>query len=526
VPGTLPPTSGDNAVAQEAVYDTTWSVPRCANTGSSCDSLSLLNGKGNMVNGQEPNASNTNKSGPVCNDGNSGSYHSDESIDQITVTAGDLDASGNPSPSGDFIVEGGRAYVTVKLWCWGTGASDRADLYLSSTASSPDWQLLTTITCPGGGAQTIRHAFDVPSGNVQSIRVNFRYGGTNPSTCSNGGYDDHDDLVFAVKSSSGTPPPAPSPPTGGPSGPQTATFDESLEAPKCSYGSRCDSGDLLNGRALMINGNEPNTPNTLNECSDGSVGTYHSDESVDKIVVSRADGGSGDFTEGDEVTITATVFCYSSGSSNYIDFYYAQNANSPAWMTIAIRENCPGGQVQTVSRNLVLQSAGLQAVRVNLMYGIGSAGTNKCTSGNYDDTDDLVISVRPNAIASINESGQDKAETDVEKQGAIVEVQHDKRADDAVAALVQLNGSIRAANAEDESSKKSKKSKSDKEAVVSANAISATSKYVCQTHKPFDASICANGVAEDNKCSYTGQSCGRKGKLCYFAECADSEGAD
>ena len=312
----------------------------------------------------------------------------------------------------------------------------------------------------------------------------------------------------------------------GPSGPQTATFDESLEAPKCSYGSRCDSGDLLNGRALMINGNEPNTPNTLNECSDGSVGTYHSDESVDKIVVSRADGGSGDFTEGDEVTITATVFCYSSGSSNYIDFYYAQNANSPAWMTIAIRENCPGGQVQTVSRNLVLQSAGLQAVRVNLMYGTGSAGTNKCTSGYYDDTDDLVISVRPNAIASINESGKDKAKTDVEKQGAIVEVQHDKRADDAVAALVQLNGSIRAANAEDESSKKSKKSKSDKEAVVSANAISATSKYVCQTHKPFDASICANGVAEDNKCSYTGQSCGRKGKLCYFAECADSEGAD
>jgi hypothetical protein len=276
----------------------------------------------------------------------------------------------------------------------------------------------------------------------------------------------------------------------------------------------------------MINGNEPNTPNTLNECSDGSVGTYHSDESVDKIVVSRADGGSGDFTEGDEVTITATVFCWSSGSSDYIDFYYAQNANSPAWMTIAIRERCPGGQVQTVSRNLVLQSAGLQAVRVNLMYGTGSAGTNKCTSGNYDDTDDLVISVRPNAIASINESGKDKAKKDVEKQGAIVEVQHDKRADDVAAALVQLNGSIRAANAEDESSKKSKKSKSDKEAVVSANAISATSKYVCQKHKPFDANICASGVAKDNKCSSHGQSCGRKGKQCYFAECADYKGAD
>ena len=178
------------------------------------------------------------------------------------------------------------------------------------------------------------------------------------------------------------------------SGPQTATFDESLEAPKCSYGSRCDSGDLLNGRALMINGNEPNTPNTLNTCNDGNSGSYHNDESIDKIVVTRTDGGSGDLTEGDEVTITATVWCWSSGSSDYIDFYYASNAANPVWTQIGARQICPGGQAQTVSRNFVLPSGGLQAVRVNLMYGSGTAGLNKCTSGSYDDTDDLVISVK------------------------------------------------------------------------------------------------------------------------------------
>ncbi len=259
------------AVAQEAVYDTNFEVPRCTNTGSSCDSLSLLDGKGRMVNGHEPHASITNKFGQGCNDGNDGSYHSDESIDRITVTAGDLDldtsASGNPVPSGDFIAEGGRAYVTVKLWCWGSGASDNADLYLSSDTSSPDWQTLTTITCPSGGSQTIRHrhAFDVLSGADQSIRVNFRYGGS-PSTCSNGNFDDHDELIFAVKSSSGTPPPppTPSPPTGVPSGPQTASYDEGLKAPKCSSGSSCDSVGLLNGRAAINNCNEPNAPNTLN----------------------------------------------------------------------------------------------------------------------------------------------------------------------------------------------------------------------------------------------------------------------
>jgi len=269
VPVTPPPTSGDDAVAQDAVYDSAYGVPRCANAGSSCDSLALLDGKGSMTNGPETNASNTNKFGQACNDGNSGSYHSDESIDQITVTAGDLDAVGNPLPSGDFIVEGGRAYVTVKLWCWSSGASDHADLFLSSDASSPDWQSLTTITCPGGGAQTIRHAFDVPSGANQSIRVNFRYHGS-PSTCSSGSYDDHDDLIFAVKSASGTPPPTPAPtlpptpipPTGGPSGPQTASYDSGLGAPKCSYGSSCDSVGLLDGRGTITNGNELNTPNT------------------------------------------------------------------------------------------------------------------------------------------------------------------------------------------------------------------------------------------------------------------------
>ncbi len=95
--------------------------------------------------------------------------------------------------------------------------------------------------------------------------------------------------------------------TGGPSGPQKASYDAGLGVPKCSFGSRCDSVGLLKGRGKFKKGSEPNRPNTLNTCSDGNDGSYHSDESIDKIIVSRADGGSGDFTEGDKVTITANV---------------------------------------------------------------------------------------------------------------------------------------------------------------------------------------------------------------------------
>lgn len=192
VPVTPAPTSGDTAEAQVAVFDSVHGVPRCANEGKSCDSGDLLDGRGTKGpdGGTEPNLSNTNKSGNTCIDGNSGAYHVDESIDQITVTAGDLDENGNPLPSGDFITEGGRAYVTVKLWCWSTGSSDNADVYLASDPSIPDYQFLATIPCPGGGEQTIRQAFDVPSGTNQAmIRVNFRYNGSE-STCSNGNWDD------------------------------------------------------------------------------------------------------------------------------------------------------------------------------------------------------------------------------------------------------------------------------------------------------------------------------------------------
>ena len=503
--------------------------------GSSCDSLGLLNGRGTITNGTEPNLSNTNKNGLVCNDGNSGAYHSDESIDQITVTAGDLDAEGNPLPSGDFIVEGGRAFVTVKVWCWGTGASDTADIFLTSEASSPDWQPLASITCPGGGEQTIKHAFDVPSGTNQSIRVNFRYSGS-PSTCSNGSYDDHDDLIFTVKANpnDGTPPPTPSPtptPTGGPSGPQTAAYDSGLGAPKCSHGSSCDSVGLLNGRGAIENGNEPNQPNTLNACTDGNSGSYHSDESIDNIVVTRADGGDGDLTEGDEVTITATVWCWSAGTNDYIDFYYASNANSPVWNQIGARQTCPGGQAQTVSRNFVLPSGGLQAVRVNLMYGSGTPGTNKCTAGGYDDTDDLVISVKPNAIAASMAAPPSKHD---DVQGAIDVVEKDNSAviaDEEAKKLKDLNASTEKPDVDDDGDddkKGGKKKKGDKDEDDEAEdrGVSGGSMYVCSKKRPLDETICEDGDEADDTCSYEGQECGKKGKnTCWFASCDGDEEA-
>jgi hypothetical protein len=412
---------GDIVELQNAVFDTEYRVPRCTSPGSVCDSQGLLNGKGTIANGVEANHSNTNAKGSTCSDGNAGSYHVDESIDQITVTAGDIDeATGTPIPSGNFIVEGGRAYVSVKVWCWSSGASDTADIYHTNDAANPNWKHLVSITCPGGGEQLLRHAFDVPHGILnQMIRVNFRYLGSQ-SSCSNGGYDDHDDLGFTVKRGSG---------------PQTATFHQALRIPKCSAGSSCDSGDLLDGRGPHgpNNGPEQNQPNTLNSaCTDGISGAYHVDESVDKIIVSSASGG--DLTEGEIAIITATVWCWGDGTSDSADFYYASDASNPVWTSIG-RTPCPGGGKQTLAMSYTLPQGAIQAVRVNFMYLAGTPGPDKCVSGDWDDTDDLAITVKSKSnpvslrgfVAVPNKSVHEQgAVTDESIRGA-AEIEADKK---------------------------------------------------------------------------------------------------
>jgi hypothetical protein len=175
-------------------------------------------------------------------------------------------------------------------------------------------------------------------------------------------------------------------PPGG--GPQTATYDATLKAPKCAtVGSSCDSGpSLLLGRDAK--GPEPNQPNTVNtSCADGTSGTFHSDESNDRIKVATVDGTS--FAAGKAVRIDATVWAWTTPSADHLDLYYAANAASPAW-TFLTTLNPTAAGAQTLSATYTLPSGSLQAVRVQFRYQ-GSASA--CTSGGYNDRDDLVFAV-------------------------------------------------------------------------------------------------------------------------------------
>ena len=169
----------------------------------------------------------------------------------------------------------------------------------------------------------------------------------------------------------------------------TAAYDATLKAPKCAQlGSSCDSGpSLLLGRSTL--GPEPNQPNTINSaCTDGASGTFHSDESNDRLKVFTTDGSN--FAPGKTVTVQATVWAYSTFSSDKLDLYYAPNASSPVWTLIATLSPTVAGS-QVLSANYTLPSGGsLQAVRANFRYQ-GSASS--CSTGAYDDHDDLVFAV-------------------------------------------------------------------------------------------------------------------------------------
>lgn len=65
---------------------------------------------------------------------------------------------------------------------------------------------------------------------------------------------------------------------------------------------------------------EPNGPNTLDACTDGSAGVYERDESIEALTIVSTDGGV--LKAGGKARIVAHVFTYKTGADNAADFYY------------------------------------------------------------------------------------------------------------------------------------------------------------------------------------------------------------
>jgi hypothetical protein len=180
--------------------------------------------------------------------------------------------------------------------------------------------------------------------------------------------------------------------------PGNAVYNATLRVPFCGgAGSYCDSGGLLRGRASL--GPEPNQPNTINSaCSDGTSGTFHIDESIDKLRVFTNDGTM--LATGKLVTAQATIWSFSPGDR--LDIYAASDAAAPAWSLVAT-VTPPATGPQTLSASYTLPAGSTQAIRAVLRYS-GAASPCGANSG-YDDRDDLAFTVGQASDASILTNG-------------------------------------------------------------------------------------------------------------------------
>lgn len=175
------------ASAGTASYDSTLHVPRCSSLARSCDTGTLVTGRGTMTSGNEPQSAVNVIDG--CVDGNLGTYGTAESLDRLVLRTDDGGplAAGRPvHVDGDVIANSGAATTP-----------DRFEVYWASTTASGaiSWQQAgSTVTVSTPGSQTVSVPFTLPAGAI-AIRGRFGQAAAGVS-CGATGTDDQDDIVF------------------------------------------------------------------------------------------------------------------------------------------------------------------------------------------------------------------------------------------------------------------------------------------------------------------------------------------
>ena len=327
--------SSSNTAA--ATVPTTLTIPAGASTGTFTVNTSVQTTTSNVV--------------------ISAAYHNSTQTATLTVTRIPSLASVTLNPAS--VDGGGTVTATVTLTDPASGTGTVVSLASSNATVAP---VPAAVTVPTGASST---TFTIVTSSV-SASTTVTISGTFPATVTQSAT-----LVVSP--------------------PGNAAYDSTLMVPRCAAPATfCDTGaNLIKGRDNISGGPESNAPNTLNAgCADGSSGSFHFDESLDRLAVSTTDGSL--LAAGKTVKIDATVWNYSSADS--LDLYFAPNANSPVWTTIATDVKAAGGSQtqQVISTTFVLPAATLPVIRANWRYS-GSAGS--CTTGSFDDRDDLVFAL-------------------------------------------------------------------------------------------------------------------------------------
>lgn len=172
-------------------------LTHCTTVGSSPSgplSLELLQAKTRWG---EPNGPNT--AHGLCEDGDSGVYMTDESIEAVTVIA---------SEESGVLKQGGTAKVEAQVYTFLDGAEDRIDFYYYTSVettkeSGGEWVHISTASPVKGGLITVEsEEFELPAIELLTVRTVIRWQGedADPTTCprstGSGNFSDVDDLVI------------------------------------------------------------------------------------------------------------------------------------------------------------------------------------------------------------------------------------------------------------------------------------------------------------------------------------------
>jgi aqualysin 1 len=170
-----------------AHYDADFRAPACFGLGFECNTGGLVEGRGAA--GPERNAPNTIFSS--CADGDRGDHLDSASIEGLRIYT----SNEQPLASGVEVVVEARVHTRTLYWF------NKLELYHAADATNPQWEYIGSRTPSQRGLDTITLTFTLPEGTgLQAIRGNFRNFGRllSPTPCSNGAYDDRDDLIFAA----------------------------------------------------------------------------------------------------------------------------------------------------------------------------------------------------------------------------------------------------------------------------------------------------------------------------------------
>ncbi|WP_224244182.1 Ig-like domain-containing protein [Hyalangium gracile] len=168
--------------AAMAIHDAFFQVPACLTPSSSCDTGTLVNGRGPL--GPEANAPNTLFS--TCADGSAGLYHVNPSVDRVRI-----------------YTENGAGFTTFKwviveatIWASANYANEWFAVHLAADAYAPQWTHIVSMHPTQAGAQVLSRRFLLHEGTeLRALRVSLR-GATAAGTCTADSSADRDDIVF------------------------------------------------------------------------------------------------------------------------------------------------------------------------------------------------------------------------------------------------------------------------------------------------------------------------------------------